>query len=865
LVITFFLSVNFGLLRLVAAFQLVKQKRERKRLPRRPRCERLRHFSVVQNNKLLFAQSFVNLYVKNAKTLQEVTMRKSNTINDVRKKIVLLFVSLIFCAIAVQAQVATQRQAKTVQKPLPQARYIPARTVDIQHIKLDLHFNLERETVKGIATITFSPLRSNLEQAEFDAANMSFASVKFENGTTLKFEDDDAKEKIRIKLDKAYQPSQILTLIIEYQTDGTTNSFYKKRITGNNGLIFVKPDRPNGSHQIWSQGESEWNHFWFPCYDHPNDFSTSEMIATVEKPYMVISNGKLIEEKDNNDNTRTFHWKMEQPHASYLVSIVVGEFEVIEDRSTSGVPVISYVPKNKVKEARQTVARVPKMIDFFESYTGIKFPYTKYGQAFARKFNGGMENITATTLEEEAIIDEQTAMDKTSDDLLAHELAHSWFGNYVTARSWSELWLNESFATYFEQLWTENHLGHDEALYSDLRANQENYFKAWKEGNKRPIVTRNYKDPDAVFDVYAYPRGSAVLNMLRKILGEDDWKRAINYYLKKHAHQPVSTEEFRIAIEESTGQPLEWFFDEWVYKMGHPVFDVTQTYDAVNKKLELKVRQIQKQDQSFSYPQVTYFQMPVEVEITVSNGTLLETVFIEPVAEQEFVFSVNEKPLFVNFDYESTLIKELNFPKPLDELIVQLQRDRDVLGRLFALKEMQKRLPRATRVEKEKVVNAIVASLSGDKFWGIRRDSAVSLRGLDANEKVRTALIGATKDTNAAVRVAAVVSLSSVKGVSLSEVYLQLLNDKSYDVVDAAANALGSSKSNSAYVALIELAESNLTNSRILSSALQGLSKLNDARTIPFLEKIKERVSDSESKIELEHFIESMKKEKSKP
>lgn len=859
-------------------------------------------------------------------------MRKSHTTNLVCKKIIFLFVGLIFCAITLQAQVATQRPAKIVQKPLPQTRYIPTRSVDIQHIKLDLRFDFEKEAVKGSATITFSPLRSNLEQVEFDAANMSFSSVKFEKGMTLKFEDDDAKEKIRIKLDKAYQPTEILIIIIEYQTDGAASKYNKRAIAGNGGLVFVKPDSPNSSRQIWSQGEAEWNHFWFPCYDHPNDFSTTEMIATVEKPHTVISNGRLIEQKENNDNTRTFHWKIEQPHASYLVSIVVGEFEVIEDRSMSGVPVVSYVPKNKVNEARTTVARVPKMIDFFESYMGVKFPFVKYGQVFARKFNGGMENITATTLEEEAIIDDRTAIDRTSDDLLSHELAHSWFGNYVTSRSWSELWLNESFATYFEQLWTENYLGHDEALYSDLRANQENYFRTWQSGIKRPIVTRNYKDPDAVFDTYSYPRGASVLHILRKVLGEDDWKRAINYYLKKHAHQPVGTEEFRVAIEESTGQPLEWFFEQWVYKMGHPVFDVTQTYDAANKKLKLKVRQTQKQDQSFSYPQATYFQTPVEIEIAVSNGELLEKVFIEPVAEQEFVFAVNEKPLFVNFDYESTLIKELNFPKPIDELIAQLQRDRDVLGRLFALKEMQKILPRATRVEKEKIVNAIVASLSNDKFWGIRRASATALRGLDAEEKVRTALIAATKDKNSAVRVAAVVSLSSVKGVSISNVYLQLLNDASYDVVDAATTALGSSKSSAAYDALIKLAGESL-NTRIRISALRGLAELDDVRAlelgislsssedmdvqdeaislvgrllkqnqnafvvlskylekvlaeknneligltiralmslkdrraIPLLEKAKAQITDSESRYELEQFIESLRKEKSKP
>lgn len=746
------------------------------------------------------------------------------------KKIVVLLISLIFCTVNLQAQ-ALPRTAKITTKPLPPTQYIPNRTYDVQHIKLNLRFDWEKEGVIGTATITFLPLRSNLEQVEFDAAQMSFSSVKLERGKSLQFEDDDTKNKLRIKLDKAYQPEESITVVIEYQTDKTARVSNNLSFGGGGGLTFVKADKQNKSRQIWSQGESEYNHYWFPCYDHPNDFSTTEMIVTAEKPYLAISNGRLIEQKDNNDGTQTFHWKMEQSHAIYLTSIVVGEFTVLEDRSMSGVPVISYVPKDKVIESRKTVERVPKMIDFFENYTGVKFPYVKYGQVFARKFSGGMENISATTLEEEAIIDERTMLDRTSDDLLSHELAHSWFGDYVTCRSWSDIWLNESFASYFEQLWDENQLGNDEALYRGLLSNQNAYYAAWKRGVKRPIVTKNYRDPDVVFDVYAYPRGAAVLHMLRRVLGEDNWKRAINHYLKKYAHKPVGTEEFRVAIEESTGQPLEWFFDEWVYKMGHPIFDVTQFYDAATKKLKIKVKQTQKPDASYLYPQTAYFQMPVEIEIAVSNGTQLEQILIQPLAEQEFNFTVNEKPKFVDFDNEGTLIKELNFAKPLDELITQLQIDRDVPGRLYALKEMQKLYARATKTEREKIQNAIASSVTSEKFWGIRRDAVSALRGMDA-EKVRNALLAATKDKVAAVRSEAIVSLSSIKDASLSSLYLELLNDDSYDVIDKAAIALGETKADTAYDALMKLAVSESWENKIKLSALRGLSELADSRAL---------------------------------
>ena len=247
------------------------------------------------------------------------------------------------------------------------------------------------------------------------------------------------------------------------------------------------------------------------------------------------------------------------------------------------------------------------MVKFFSEKTGLKYPYAKYAQTMAHDFGGGMENISATTQTDNMIHDARYELDSTSDGLEAHELAHQWFGDYVTARNWSDIWLNESFATYFQAMWDEYKLGSDDFLYSDIKANQDSYFSAWKQGSRRPIVTKNYREPDAVFDTYAYPRGGAVLHMLRTNLGEENWWRAINYYLKKYANQPVETEQFRIAIEESTGQSMDWFFDEWLYKMGHPVFEVTQHYDEANKTLQLTVRQQQTKDAESQYPQVALF------------------------------------------------------------------------------------------------------------------------------------------------------------------------------------------------------------------------------------------------------------------
>jgi aminopeptidase N len=724
-------------------------------------------------------------------------------------------------------QTPQQRQAR----PFPPTQYIPSHDYDTKNITLNLHFDWDREQAIGTATITLAPLVKDLRSVEFDAANMTVTSVMLSSGkNALKFDTDAAKQKLHISLDRAYQPSEDLTLAIDYHTNGP-----QPRIIGlgGGGLRFIKPtpDDPTRPKQIWSQGESEYNHYWFPCFDHPNDFFTSELYATVEKPLTVISNGKLLETKENSDGTRTFHWKIDQPHASYLTSIIVGEFTpIVQDYA--GIPVITNVYPNEIAEGKVTAARLAEMVKFFSEKTGLKYPYAKYAQTTVRDFGGGMENISATTQTDNMIHDARTELDQTSDSLQSHELAHQWFGDYVTCRSWADIWLNESFATYFQALWDEHHLGHEDFLYLDVKGNQDQYYNAWKAGVRRPIVTENYNNPDAVFDIYAYPRGGAVLHMLRTYLGEDDWWRAINHYLKKYANQPVQTEQFRIAIEEATGQSMDWFFDEWLYRMGHPAFEITKSYDAPSKKLTLTVKQTQKLDPDSQYPQVKLFRTPVDIEIATAANTRVERVNIEPKEEQTLSFALDSEPVLVDFDYGDTLIKEVEFKKTADELIYQLGHDNDVMGRVWALGQLANRLhaEQTQADERAKIISAVANAAKQDKFWGMRLESAAVLAG--GGEIARGALIALTKDQNARVRAAAVTALAASNDASLANIYAPLLNDQSYGVIRAAANALGHAKTPNAYEALIKLLDVPSWRDNIKASGLSGLAALGDRRAL---------------------------------
>jgi aminopeptidase N len=754
-----------------------------------------------------------------------------------RGRFILGIASLLCVAVSVWGQTPSQPTAtpapvarRATERPFPPARYIPPHNYDQRNIKLNLRFDWEQEQAIGSATITLAPTVKDLRRVDFDAALMTISTATLVNGSPLKFEYDETKEKLWILLDRAYQPNEELTVVISYRTNKPTPA--RSLALGGGGLNFIKPrpDDPTRPRQIWTQGETETNHFWFPSFDHPNDFVTTEIVATVEKPLIVISNGALLSTKENSDGTRTFDWKIDQPHATYLTSIIVGEFAPVTGEY-AGIPITTYVYPKEIEEGKVTAARLPEMVKFFSEKTGIKYPYAKYAQTTVRDFGGGMENISATTQTDNMIHDARTELDANSDPLQAHELAHQWFGDYLTCRTWSDLWLNEGFATYFQAMWDEHKFGHDEFLYSDVKGNQENYYAAWARGQRRPIVTKNYANPDAVFDTYSYQRAGAVLHMLRTFLGEDNWWRSINHYLIKHANQPVETAQFRIAIEETTGQPMDWFFDQWVYKMGHPVFRVTQDYDATNKVLTLKVRQEQRPDPESQYPQVTFFQTPIDVEIMTAGNRRVDRLQIEAKEEQLLKFVVDSEPLLVNFDNEGTLIKELMFVKTTGQLIYQLQNDRDPLGRIWASSQLSVRMreEKTSPADREAILKALSQAVTKEQFWGTKVEILVALNGV---KEAREALIAGTKDTDARVRARAVGALAATKDPTLADTYRQLLNDRSYAVIRASASALGQTRSAAAYDALVKLIDQPSWRDTIRASSLSGLAALGDKRAL---------------------------------
>ncbi len=521
------------------------------------------------------------------------------------------------------------------------------RTFDVQHYILRTSFDRANKIVFGDTIVRLKPLNGNFNQIELDAADMKFESVKLESETKdLQYK--LAGDKIYITFDKSYAPNDLISIRFKYSAKPSK------------GIYFIKADLEDGKvvrpAQIWTQGEVEEAHHWFPSYDFPDDKATSEQFITVEKDETAIANGEPLGTTENADGTKTFHYKMAVPHSTYLTSFVVGRYSKISD-SYKNIPLGFYLYPGKESFAQKSFGRTKEMMRVFEELTGINFPYNKYDQTVVANFAfGGMENITATTMADKEIF---TNPPEIVEDLVSHELAHSWFGNLVTCRNWAELWLNEGFATYMEAAYREKKYGRTDYLRK-IRENAQQFFvDETINQNRHGLYNLSARPDDSIFDTTTYQKGGAVVHTLRETVGTENFWKAVNLYLTRHKFQNVETFDLQKIMEEVSGKDLNWFFKQWVYGGGYPKLYVTQVYNAATKSLDLTIAQTQTPDKIT--PEA--FILPMEVEITTSKGKKTERIEIKNRTEK-FSLKVDAKPTKVIFDKEEKI--------PLKTLKIQL-------------------------------------------------------------------------------------------------------------------------------------------------------------------------------------------------
>ncbi len=681
------------------------------------------------------------------------------------------------------------------------------RNFDVQHVKLEVGVDWEKKEVAGTATLTLAAINDGLQQVTLDAAEIKIESV-LAGERPLEFAPEG--DLLHITLDRTYKAGEKLEVAIRYRT------------RPRKGGYFTAPDTryPQKPREVWTQGESDYNRYWFPGYDFPNDKASSEIIVTAPADMITVANGHLVEvREDKAAGTKTWHWREDVPHVNYLTSLIVGKFDKHSDKAGE-VPVDYYVPPGTdAATVKRSFEQTPAMIQFFGEWIGVPYQYEKYAQTTVEDFLwGGMENISATTLYTDTLHDEAATPNWTSEGLVAHELVHQWWGDLLTCRDWSHIWLNEAFATFFTNLWYEHRYGRDEYDYRRWQDMQD-YKKEDREEYRRPIVMPWYVNEMDLFDSHTYPKGAVVIDMLRYVLGDAQFQKSLRHYAEKHARQSVDTEDLRKAIGEATGQELGWFFEEWLYSAGHPEFSVNAEWQPESKQLHLTVEQ--KQPQTEMTP---LFRMPVEVEVTTSQGA--QTFRIEVAHERDdFYFPLAEASTRVRFDTGQRILKTLEFPRSRAELIDLLQNDSNVIGRIWAAEQL------GQRQNDLAAVGALREALVKEKFWGVRKEIARVL-GDVKTPAAREALVEALRDADARVQERAAEALGEFQNDAEAAKALESVIDKDAKtyVVAAAVKSLGRVHAQGAFERLRDALKRDSHREVIRKGALEGLAHLGDSR-----------------------------------
>ena len=639
-------------------------------------------------------------------------------------------------------QICYGQQVDVYSRPLQSER---SRDYDAIHYRVKLRFDEERKIFWGENTITMSPFNDGFNRCVLDAEKYTVTSVKDAMGKKLEFE--QPVHQLIVHFPRPYQYKDTLSFTVFYNTEESSDPDKSRRSRRSRGIVFFD-ESPRHPRIIEAISWPIYARNWFPCYDHPNDKTTQEMVITVNDEYKALSNGRLVGvTEDRKNKTKTFYWSVDRPHSTYLSMFVVGPYEVVKD-SLGSLPINYWVYKKDVKDALRSFHKTPGIIAFFNKEFGYDYPWAKYDQVIQPGFGGGMECTSATLIGEGTIHDERAEQDFQSHGLVAHEAAHQWWGDLVTFRDWGHTWISESFGTYSEHIFTKYDLGEDEGAVN-LMNKKNAYLREAHNRYMRPIVFHRWDSPQNNFDSHTYPKGAVVINMMRWILGKTPFLKAISHFLHKHEFQPADTHDFLTAIKEVTGKNMDWFFEQWLLKPGHPVFDVNTIWDSDTKKVRMRIAQVQ--DTSGRIP---VFKTPVIIGIVTKKGKKSEKVWIEK-KDEEFQFACDQKPLMVRFDEGNYLLKEWTFEKSLEELLYQLEHD-DVIGRMWAAAELSK-FPDDSRT-----IKGLLKSAKDDSFWAVRRSAVGSLGGFqkkkhilflkkraeDKNSKVRTEVLRVLADLN---------------------------------------------------------------------------------------------------------------------
>lgn len=690
------------------------------------------------------------------------------------------------------------------------------RDFDQENLALDLDLDMDRGSLTGTATHTMTAL-ADLSQVRLHLEDMTVTGVTSDGGAPCTSSAEGGV--LTIGLDRPRKKGERFTLTIAY--GGTPKS----------GLWFSRPtpEHPEVPLQVFSQGEGEENRHWIPCYDLPDDRLTSSLRVTVPAGLHTISNGARTKTETLAGGRVAHTWTLDRPHVTYLITLVAGTFDDVK-RDAAGVEQHDLVPPGWGVWCDEIFGRTPDMMGFFQEYTGQPYPWGTYSQVTVWDFMwGGMENTGATTLNMRALHKEGVRPDYSADGLVAHELAHQWFGDLITCRTFNHIWLNEGFATYFTDLWDEHHNGLDDFAV-DCLGQREGYMngvdlKATSE-RKRPDKPTDCGD----MENHQYVKGASVLHMLRKLLGDDVFRAGIRRYVADNKDKSVETEALRAALEAESKTDLKWFFDQWVYGSGFPELTVASYASGAPDRVLVVVQQTQPVSDA-----MPLFATPVDVEIRWPEGSVTkERVQLAAVARQELEFELRHgtagsasrpwnRPLVVSFDPDRWLLARVREVKTREAWEAQLRDDPNVVGRMLAARSLAE-FGGAS-------VPALANAASSNAHHSVRAEACTAL-GKIKDEAAAKALVGvALVEKDSRVRRAAMNAMAECKGELVGEALKgHLASDASVYVAADAGWALGKCKAPGAFEALVAGLARESHRDQIRQRIMDGLKDLGDKR-----------------------------------
>jgi aminopeptidase N len=733
-------------------------------------------------------------------------------VNTIRKINLSLFVCAVFIAgsdlsvlnfHSLAFGAVQQGEAKTVER-----QYAPDRKADILHITIDVTPDFKTRTIAGTTTIKFEPIAKALTELRLDAIDLDVSSVT-SSGQIEGYSVTD--EAITITFETPVPPGAETTVTVVYEAE-------PKR-----GLYFRTPEmgyKKEDTH-LSTQGETHEAPHWYPNYDYPNERSSSEVICRVPKDMTVLSNGKLIsEEMDPESGLKVVRWLQEKPHVNYLIALVAGKLKKIESHYKD-IPLAFYTPTSQIEQAENSFEGTADMMAFYEREIGVPYPWDKYYQAVVQDGGGGMENTTLTILGDGTLFTKESENIRSSQGLVAHELVHQWFGDYVTCKDWSHLWLNEGFAVYYEKLYDGHKNGSDSMLYGLYRSARGVLSDR---PVHKPIVYRSYTDAWEQFDYRTYPKGCWVLHMLRTELGEELFRKCVKTYLERHALSSVVTEDFSSVIEELTGRSFDRFFDQWVYHARHPDLKVSYNWSEKDKLAKVSVEQTHEVNEN-----VMLFHFRTKVRFVIEDENIDREIIVDS-KQHDFYFPLPKEPKIIRFDPDYGLLATIKFEKPTAMLYAQLENKDDVIGRLRAIDALKKKKDKKTVLKLKDVLN-------NDPFYGVRREASTALRNIHTNEAF-DALVESINQPDARIRLQVVGDIGGFYRPESFRRTKRILNrEKNPEILYRAIRNLGQYHHKDTRRLLMDYLKSKSYRNRLAAGAVQAIRMLDEPFFISLLQR----------------------------